>query len=255
MLELNHTLFEPSELDGAASRIIELVARSLAAQEIVVGAVALSQNARSDLQRTLARSDKSGFTDLLDQRDGERDDAFVVLRDYSQTMTRRKDATLRAAALRLAEKIRLRGNRLARLGYTEQSGVLEALIADLRSAESQADLEKIGAKAMFEDLVEAQNEFAKAAANKLEAEKDLHFTPLRAAWRELALRLQFLLTLAETLHDIETQHQRAGHAALLSQLENLMTELHAPVRARQTREDNAAKQSATPPASSPPPAS
>ncbi|MCC8154998.1 MAG: DUF6261 family protein [Tannerellaceae bacterium] len=106
---------------------------------------------------------KSELTEDIAQEDAKRDNAWRGLNSAAQTAVKHYDPDIKAIAKRADIIVKTYGNP-TKLAYTEETGTLRNLIADLKEKLSTAEHEKIGIKGWLAELDRANKEFAKMIA-------------------------------------------------------------------------------------------
>ncbi|MEO5712518.1 MAG: DUF6261 family protein [Luteolibacter sp.] len=195
MQSLFTTLLTTEELTTAVARLSPLWNPLLTTQPLL-GIIATAAEAdRAAIILALSRQATSDFTDPLKAADVTRDAAFTSLRDFSATWAKNPGATpqQRAAGDRLQAIFATHGNSLHRLGYNRQSGLMTALIADLKKTQPTADLAALNLGALFTQMEAAQTTFEDIAADKSATEGGETLPTIREHRPLLELRVNLLL--------------------------------------------------------------
>lgn len=166
-----------------------------------------------DLSEVLNSPRGSRFTEKLKECDAIRGDAFISLREYIYSASRRrKKKEIRDAALKISPYFKKHGNTLYKLGYSDLTGKMNQFQADLETPELQAAIDAAKARELYEEMVEAQQQFEQLYQVKITREKPdekLKRTNLLPALKfHLILLIRNIIFLAETGDTVFTQIDR-----------------------------------------------
>lgn len=143
-------------------RILEIVNSGPAALDykIIKKLVEKLTQANQVLAELLNSSREGEFTKQLREFDSIRDDAFLGLRDYIESCTRRRNKPeIKEAAEKIYELFKKHGKSLQSLGYSAQTGATNLLLSDMRQPEMQTAIDKAKARELYKELEESQNAF------------------------------------------------------------------------------------------------
>ncbi|MEO5913222.1 MAG: DUF6261 family protein [Luteolibacter sp.] len=234
MQSLFTTLLTTEELTTAAARLAPLW-NPLFATQPLLGIISTAAEAdRAAIIQAASRQAASDFTGPLKAADDTRDAAFTTLRDFSATWAKNPTATAeqRAAGDRLQAIFALHGNTLHRLGYNRQSGLMDALVADLKKPQSTADLTALNLAALFGQMEQAQTAFEDLAADKSATEGGETLPTIAQHRPLLTLRLNLLL---DNIAQWETLAPTPELAGAIAKMDEVITTLMAPALARRTK--------------------
>ncbi len=194
------------------------------------------------VEQALGRERASSFTAQLAERDQERDDAFVALRDFAKASSSRGKSEVAKAGELIYRIFQRRGLTLYRLGYMQQSAALNLLFEDLSMPAAQNSLEVLQAVSWLDDLRTAHEAFEQTYSEKVSSEARQDYPLLRAARLRLGRHVETLLGCLEVLQRFVEQDGTEAELATLSQLtgkvNEIITEVMTVARARRTRESN-----------------
>ncbi|MEO5715253.1 MAG: DUF6261 family protein [Luteolibacter sp.] len=234
--ELNHSLLFGDELDAAAERTTTLVNESLPAEPVLEVLLALIVKDRGQLQSVLVRARGSARTQAIAEADAVRDDAFVALRSRCEEATRRRTKQDQLAAGELLMRlIRAQGFSLHSFGYSRETGALNALFSAFEAADAAAALTLIGAGELLTELRDAQEAFEAELNARGDEQAAEDYPALAEAKAKLGNRLQILLGLIDCLDEADTVNARPELDTLISRLNEAVSGILAPARARRTR--------------------
>ena len=238
MLPLHTTLLNNEELAVTLTRLAGIWNPLLATQPLLVK---LSEAAESDCAAIVLAASRKSTSDFTDPLDGDamRDAAFTALRDFTGSWMKNPIATEEqlTAAARLQEVFDRHGNTLHRLGYTRQSGKMDALLVDLGTPASTADLLALSLTPIFERMAQAHADFEAIAADKAATESGETLPTITEHRPLLERRMNLILAnLAEWLELDATPAltEAAGR------MDEVIVQVMTPVLARRTKAKNTA---------------
>lgn len=234
MKNLSSSLLLPAELAETSSAYLRVIEESGLDNSFVNGLTALVKEDLITLNKALTATRDNQLVDDVAKADAVRDDLFIGLRDLIDAYKRRLNPALLEAYEKLWPIIEKSGTTLYRLGYTEQSGKLEALFAELDLPEAQAALTALHATELYADLKQAQTDFVILYQQRLEVDIAQDYPTLREARGTLVPHLNSLLKALEILELTEPN----VHTALLDKVDAITTAAMIPARARKTRSEN-----------------
>jgi hypothetical protein len=234
MNQLHTSLLATEELTVATARLLPLITPLIAGQPIPEAIALSAEKHRAAIVLAASRQLGSNFTESLLNLDATRDAAFTALRDFANTYAKHPIATpeLRAAAARLVQTIAHHGNTLHRLGYTRQSGKLNALIADLTTIDSTADLTTLDLLPLFTNLTTAQSDFENLVAEKAAVEGGIELPTTYTHRPELERQLNLLLDMIEEWHDLVPT---PATTAAIAKMDEIITTISTPALARRSK--------------------
>ena len=234
--ELPYYLLQGEELEICCVRVTALVTEALPAEPIIQPILQLIAKDRTGLQKALSNFRGSAFTKKIAAADEVRDDAFIAFRNICETATlRRTKPDFITAGELLMRLIRAQGYTLQELGNSSQSGALNALFKSLEDPAATAALTLIGAEEYLTELDDAQTEFEKILNSRTDEQAAKDYPRLATTKSALGKRLQILLEFIATLDAADITAARPELDLLISRVNDTLTEIIAPARARRTR--------------------
>jgi len=223
------------ELLTLAQRVVEIVQRVFGAVPLLMDqSEKLKVNVEA-LSTAFQRSLGSEFTEKLAQMDSARDTAYRSFLLYIEGLAagtlKPDEAAAAASILRTIDK---HNRSLYRLGYATESAALYALVKELSEDDNPALLEKTGAVDRYEELRAKMTAFEELYQSKLAEESVKVFPETRKAAKDIAYRLEGLLTAADLILWDDPVTFRRGTEELQDAIIDIMT----PARARHTRREN-----------------
>lgn len=223
------------ELLTLAQRVVEVVQRAFASVPFLMDQ---SERLKVDveaLSTAFQKSLGSEFTEKLAQMDSVRDTAYrsflLYIEGIAAGTLKPDEAAAAASVLRIIDK---HNRSLYRLGYASESASLYALVKELSEDDNPALLEKANAVDRYEELKLKMNAFEELYQSKLSEESVKAFPETRKAAKDIAYRLEGLLTAADLVSWDDPATFRQG----ADELEDAITYIMTPARARHTRREN-----------------
>jgi hypothetical protein len=240
LMDFSITLLFPAELRTLVQRIVQ-IARELGLDGFLQKLLVLIGQDEKDLENVLVRQRESEFTALLANADNERDEAFKAFRNFVNACTGRKNVEVATAAGWLTDLIRKHGWTLYGFANPQESAALNLLFKDLDQPKAAEAIQRIGAETWYADLKEAQAAYESLYQNKVSTEAQENYPQLREAKFKLGRHVQLLLECIDTLHEAEPTPQLTK---AIDQINQVITDVMTPVRARQTRHAKAVPETA-----------
>lgn len=234
MLPLHTTLLNNEELTIICARLSAIWNPLLASQPLLAKISASLEADRAAIVKAASRKTSSDFTDPLKQGDAMRDAAFIALRDFIGTWSKNPIATTEqmAAAARLQEIFDRHGNRLHRLGYTRQSGAMEALLEDLKAPAATADLATLSLTPLHTQMAQAHADFEAIAADKTATESGDSLPTIAEHRPPLERRLYLMLGNFAAWLELDPTPELTEAAA---RMDEVIVQIVAPALARRTK--------------------
>lgn len=187
------------------------------------------------LTTAFQRARGSKYTERLAEKDRGRDMAFQSLVSFLDGMAGLKiDEAMSVPAQQLMDIINKHNRSLHRLGYTQQSAALKALIEELSQPPNAKLLEDTKTTEYFSILVDAHNDFEATFSEKMDDEGVKGYPDARESAADIVYRLWVMLTAADAAaHDEPAKFEQAA-----KELNAVISEIMAPARARATRREN-----------------
>ncbi|MBI9066191.1 MAG: hypothetical protein JEZ09_02790 [Salinivirgaceae bacterium] len=186
--------------------------------------------------KALEGNDKNPFTEQLANTDSMRDNRFLGLRHYIMAYTYSADEDKAEAAQQILDVIRLYGFGAYRLGYKDETAVLNKLVSDLKSNYT-AKLELISATEWLNTLESAQASFEQTQqeSNNAASSESLNISQTRPTLEQSIRNLLAMVELqASVLNNEEMQ-------SLTLELNEHITNSMSSAKAEATRKANQTK--------------
>jgi len=247
---LHFSLLDAEELDAGAERITTLVTESVPADPLLSSILTLITKDRSALQLALSNAQGSAHTALIAGADAARDDAFVALRSHCESAIRRRTKPAHAAAGELLLRhIRTAGYSLHSFGNSAETGAINVLLTAFASTEVKAAIAQITAGELLTEFKDAQAAFETTFHARIDEKSSVTYPALANARAILGNRLQLLLGLVGALDELDSANTRPELDTLIARLNEAITQILTPARARRTREESISVKPPVPPVS------
>jgi hypothetical protein len=234
MKNLPFSLLSSNELFTTSSRINEACKSTLNNDVYVSNLCSSIDQGNRDLSKGLGKSLNSDFTPLLLVQDLKRDHAFVGLRDFFTSYSHSSDPAKATAGRNLTAIFENIGNSAYRLGYVVETSKINSLLANLSVPAAVKDMECIGATEWFEQLKTSQSEFEKTYNAKIETDSAIDYPLVKNARDQITRYLKGLMNYIE----INTDLDKAKFGPAKDKINEIITEIVAIIRARETRSEN-----------------
>lgn len=185
----------------------------------------------AQLKNAITAVRRNTLVDDLVESDAIRDDLFIGFRDTVDTFKRRRSAAMRDAYEKIWQVIEKAGTQLYRLGYTEQSGRLDALLEELDKPAYQEVMATINVTELYAEFKQAQADFSELHNRRLSADADINYPTLRDAKAQMVPHVNALLNAIGVLN--ETNPETFG--PLVDRINAITAQVMTSARARKTR--------------------
>jgi hypothetical protein len=236
------TLIDIAPLHTVAEQSVRIVTPLSEVDPFIAMAVKNLTIGIDSVRKSLQRTRDSKYTRELSLRDKDRDDLSVAFRDHCKSAVKQailNEAKAKAAGY-IVEVYSRHGNSMHRLSNSEQSLRLNAMISELSQIPDV--VEAAGATAILKALVDSQKAYEAVHEQRTEERASKEY-PLLVEGRE---KLVYWLDAIYSYIDALMTNDPASHAALVKELQALLTEAMTAARMQQTRDEN--RQEDQPPA-------
>lgn len=239
--KLSTSLLLPAELADTTNRYRQ----TLVAEGILAGSVddtantepfietifSLLDEDQKQLGAALTAVRQNQLVTQLAEADAIRDDLFIGFRDMVDAGKRRRQEAMQEAWQLVWPVIKSAGTRLYALGYAAQSGRMEALIEQLDQAAYQSAIATLQAQAIYDEMKQAQSNFAAIYDKRLTKDVTQQYPTLRDAKVPLVKHLNGLLEAIDILG--ETEPDKYG--GVIEKMNVITNDIMVIAKARKTR--------------------
>lgn len=194
-----------------------------------------------DLAAIVERVRKNAYTGQVNEADEQRDRAFTLFRDYCEVYSKSPDPKQAQAAGMLVTLIRRFGWTLYAKTYDEQTALQKGLIEALKEPEYAAAVSTIGAEKWVGDLKATNATFEQTIKLRDEQASIEDIPRSKEAKQALQAHLNPLLSFIGLMAKIEPQ----TYATLQSKTDEVVGNMMAIARGRQTRKENQQEEQGT----------
>ena len=223
----------PAELLETILKYISALELSGIAHTFIASIIQLLKTDVENLKKVIIAVRQNRQVERVSEADALRDDLFIGFRDSVDAFKRRRDEKLVEAYGTIWPIIEKAGTTLYALGYTVQSGKMEALISDLDKQENQKELKTLRVLDLYNEMKEAQKKFTDIYDARLDEEAQRDFPTLNDTKKKIVPHVNALLNTMEIIHELEP----GMHQELIDKLNIITTEVMSSATSRRTRED------------------
>ncbi|MEO9850309.1 MAG: DUF6261 family protein [Reichenbachiella sp.] len=234
---LRTSLLLPAELAETVNAYLKSIQETIPDEPFIGKITAMLNEDLNQLNQAITAVRQNALVDDVAVSDAIRDDIFIGFRDLVDAYKRRRDADLQKAHKKLWNVIEKAGTTLYYLGYTDQSGKLEALFAEFDQVEYQEALTTLNILDVYSELKQAQADFTDLYDQRLSADAGLDYPTLKEAKGRIVPHVNSLLNAIAILHETEPER----HAGLVEKLNVITTQVMSSARARKTRSTESAE--------------
>ncbi|MBI9064112.1 MAG: hypothetical protein JEZ14_19155 [Marinilabiliaceae bacterium] len=182
--------------------------------------------------KTFERENSSPYTALKAQKDSERDEAFIGLRNYVEAFTHRQNENCRQPATDVLRVIKRYGWSAWNVGYQKETAILNNLIEELQTKYG-VQIEALQATQWLEELKTAQQTFEAIKKESVSQATDL--PTLTETRPKLEEAMRSLLSMTELLNQADANET---FEQLIPHLNALISQTMATAKASATRRKN-----------------
>lgn len=224
----------PAELLAIANDYTAIFNESKINDPFVTRVLNFLSEGQTSMQQALTAVRQNTLITELSEADAVRDDLYIGFRDWIDANRRRHRPVIQEASDLVWPVIEQAGIKLYRLGYSEQSGRLDALFHTLDEGKYQAAMSRLQAINLYNELKEAQSNFTSLYQERIDADLLNDYPTLSEAKSKLAFRINALMITLEVLDDTSGEE----HNELVSKINSVTSTYMTRGRARKTRADN-----------------
>ncbi len=237
MKNLPFSLLNSNEIYTTSCRVNEACKVSFSGDEFVVTLCSNIDTGNRDLAKGLGKSLNSNFTPLLLLQDQARDNAFIGFRDYASSYSHSSDNVMAIAGLNLTAIIETTGNSIHSMGYAVETAKLNTLIANFGTPAALRDMETIGATKWYNELKTSQDAFETIYKTKIDTESAIDLPLIKESRGRITKFLRALLNYIEISGEMDSKI----FGPINDKIDEIIIEITAIARARQTRKGNVVK--------------
>lgn len=234
MTTLPFSMLSTQALLTYGKRLVEIIRNSFAGDPYANQLAALLAAKLEALSQAMGNSSNSKYTPILEAKDQQRDEDYLLLRDLAGAYTHAREADRRKAAVLLYDQLKQFGLTLYKDGYANESAKLEALFAKFDTPEYQRALETLHILPAYNNLKESQNSFEQTTRQRIAEESAKEYPLVIATKYEVRKLIEPLLMFVGTQASLGNSQAAEAN----TQLNRLTDETLVVLRARQTREAN-----------------
>lgn len=239
LVDFAHSYLSMHELLTAGSRLSGILDRGFSDSPFIGAQLPKLNQATDNLKQAFQRTAGSDYTEELAQFDRARDAAFRSLVGYLDGMAavvvKPEISKPSAELLGIIEK---HDRSMYRFGYARESAALSGLLSELSQDTAQSLLQQAGAIELTDALRDATKAFEDTYQAKIAEESTKNYPEAAAAAADIVYRLDALLMYADVLAVDEPKRYRT----VAEELNQTITEIQAPARARATRGERLSEQ-------------
>lgn len=235
--KLRTSFLVPAELGEIIGKYIIVVLAMGTVDPFIMRIIRLLQEDEMNIKGALAVV-KNAKIKAVSEADSIREDLFVGLRNNIDSSKRRKSEEVRNAQSIIWPIFESIGLQIYRLGYVEQSGKMDALIAELDKEENQIHLQTLNVIDAYNELKEAQQEFDSLTNERESVDIENQYPTVDEAKSMAVPHVNYLLSSINTLSETAEGTEVKPVADLIDKLNVITSDIMATARARKTRKDN-----------------
>lgn len=232
--KLSTVLLTPAELAQTVTDYLQALPETEGMDPMIARLKTVLSKDLSALNTAIVAVRTNELVDEVFEADALRDDDFLTFKNMVDVNKRKKDAEIQSAYRLIWAVIEKAGAKLYRLGYSEESGKLNALFEELDHADKQVAMEVLNVKSFYDDLKASQAEFETIFQAKLDKDLTLKYPTLRAAKAKVVPHLTTLMGVLELLAEEADVYAQSRVPVFNAITASRMT----TVKGRKTRNNN-----------------
>jgi hypothetical protein len=224
----------PAEIAAVAARLLLILETIIQDNRFLRGLCEIMSTHLNAVQEVFGESAKNLLTEPLAQADAMRDGIHGRISKYLRGARFHFDEAKAKAACNLYRLFKNHGLGLSYDSYAVQSTKLSALFSDLDLEGAKNDIDTLDLSETFRELREAEANFTKLYAQKVEAEAEAKETgPVGELINPLKQDLYYVLTMLEIMERVKPD----AYTDAINNVNELITEMGAKARARNNRKE------------------
>ena len=231
--KLRTSLLLPAELAEAAAKYIQSIASEGLSDPFIDKVTTLLNKGIDQLKEALTAVRVNVLIERVAEADAIRDDSYIGFKDMVDAAKRRRSEEIQGAYQSIWPIIEKAGTLLYTEGYTQQSGKLKALFAELDKAENQAYLVTLGADSFYAELKQAEADFQQLYNDRLDEDGKKDYPTLAEARKAT---IPYLNVLIDAINVLETTAP-GSYTLLITKMNAITSEVMSAARARKTRRE------------------
>ncbi len=232
--KLRTSLLLPAELTETVNAYLKSIEEAQLDNSFINRILGMLKDDLDNLNQAITAVRINKLVDDVAEADAIRDDLFIGFRDLVDAYKRRRNSALIDAYEKVWDVIARAGTRLYAHGYTEQSGKLEALFAELDKPEYQGALDMLNAHGIYNELKQAQSNFTSIYDQRLKAETEMNYPTLKEAKRKIVPHVNTLIDAIGVLDETEP----GKYTDLVENMNAITSQIVSSSRARKTRSES-----------------
>lgn len=231
MKKLSIRHLQPAEILETATRYQTAIVDSTLDESFISRVITLLETDKINLQGAISAIRTNSYVDDVSDADDLRDDLYVSFRDMVAAYKRRKGDTMKNAYQAVWPILEQAGTQLYRLGYTQQSGQMQALFTELDKAAAQDAITTLGLLDLYSELKQSQEDFVAVYTDRLEEDAQKNYPTLREARSKILPHLNILISAMGILLESEPETWQT----VADQFNAITTEMMSIASNRKTR--------------------
>lgn len=221
----------PAELTETISRYLKAMDDVKLKDPFIKRIGGLLETDNETLNQAITAVRINRLIDDVSEADALRDDLFIGFRDMLDAYKRRKSDAISNAYQTVWPILEKAGTRLHALGYTAQSGKMEALFQELDKQENQEALTTLGLTDLYAELKDSQDDFAAIYNDRLDEDTKKNYPTLKDAKRKAIPHVNILIDAIGILEETDTE----AHQELVSKMNAITTEITSIALSRKSK--------------------
>ncbi|MEP1096066.1 MAG: DUF6261 family protein [Cyclobacteriaceae bacterium] len=221
----------PAELTETISKYLKAIVDVSLENPFIALLINLLETDNERLNQAITAVRINRLIEDVSEADALRDDLFVGFRDMLYAFKRRKDESISTAFDAVWPILEKAGTRLHALGYTEQSGKMEALFQELDKQENQDALATLGLSDLYAELKTSQEDFAAIYNNRLDEDAKKSYPTMKDAKRKAVPHVNILIDALSILDETDPE----AHQELVTKMNVITTEITSTALSRKSK--------------------
>ncbi|MEP5612318.1 MAG: DUF6261 family protein [Cyclobacteriaceae bacterium] len=231
--KLQVSYLRPAELTQTISNFLKAIDELDLEDPFIDRIVKLLEADNERLRQAITAVRINRLIDDVSEADALRDDLFIGFRDMLDACKRRKSNDILSAYQTVWPILEQAGTRLYSLGYTQQSGKMDAMFQELDKQENLDAIAALGLAELYTEMKEAQVAFSEIFNDRLDEDAKKSYPTLTDARKSAVPHVNALIQSIRILEESDPE----AHVDLVNKMNAITTEIASIALSRKSKSE------------------
>ena len=231
--KLQVSYLRPAELTQTISNYLQAIDELDLEDPFIDRIIELLEADNEMLREAITAVRVNKLIDDVSEADALRDNLFIGFRDTLDAAKRRKNDQILAAHQTLWPILEQAGIRLYSLGYTQQSGKMDAMFHTFDKQENMDAIETLGLTELYSEMKQAQEAFTEIFNDRLDEDTKKSYPTLTDSRKRAIPHVNALIQSIGILEESDPE----GHVELVNKMNGITMEIASIALSRKSRSE------------------